>query len=36
MMRILFNPTDWLAQHEPLCLSLLVILVCIAGAFGHA
>lgn len=33
MMRHLLNPNDWLARHEALCLVLVAILICAAGAF---
>jgi hypothetical protein len=31
MMRIFFNPNDWLGQHEGVCLVLLAITVLIGG-----
>jgi len=33
MMHRLFSTDDWLAHHPALCLVLLAILICAAGAF---
>lgn len=32
-MKHIFSTTDWLARHEGVCLMLLAVLVCVAGAF---
>lgn len=32
MMRTLFNPNDWLGQHQGVCLVLLAAVVLIGGA----
>lgn len=32
MMRFLFNPNDWLARNERLCLILIAILILIGGS----
>jgi hypothetical protein len=35
MMRILFNPNDWLGRHQGVCLALLAVLLFIEGALTH-
>jgi hypothetical protein len=32
MMRVLFNPNDWLGWHEGVCLALLAVVVLIGGS----
>lgn len=32
MMRVFFNPNDWLGQHQAMCLLLLALTILIAGA----
>lgn len=32
MMRFLFNPNDWLARHQGICLFLLAVCVIIGGS----
>lgn len=32
MMRVLFNPNDWLARHQGLCVALVLVGIVIGGS----
>lgn len=34
MMRILFNPNDWLGRHQGVCLVLILALLIAQGCFA--